>query len=107
MAVFPPISSPLAALRDLRAFLRQRSREQVIAAALSILVTIIILIVFLVDSKVNIKPVETPIYVENYKPGRTDADIVADQKKDMAIRESYKKAKQKQFKELEDRFGIK
>ena len=37
---------PRVALRDLGAFLRQRSREQVLGAILAVLVTIIILILF-------------------------------------------------------------
>ena len=106
MSVFPPISSPRAALKDLGAFLRQRSREQALAATLSVLVTIIIIIVFFADSKVNTAPPPTIIYVENYRPGRTDAEIIADQKKDQAARDAAKKEKQRQFKQLEKRFGI-
>ena len=48
MSVFPKPSSPLAAFRDLAAFMRQRSREQVIGGALAVLVTTIIVILFLV-----------------------------------------------------------
>ncbi|HEX2623843.1 MAG TPA: hypothetical protein VHM21_01165 [Sphingomicrobium sp.] len=106
MSVFPPVSSPRVALRDLRAFLRQRSREQVIAAALSILITTIIIIIFMVDAKINTAPPPTITYVQNYAPGRTDADIIADQRKDQAEKDAFKKAKQKQFQELEKRFGI-
>ena len=106
MAVLPPVSSPRAALRDLAAFCRQRSREQVIAAALSILITTIILIIFFVDAKINTAPPPTAVYVENYSPDRTDADIIADQKKDQAERDAFKRAKQRQFQELQKRFGI-
>ena len=106
MAVFPPISGPRAALKDLAAFLRQRSREQAIAAILSVLVTIIIIIVFFADSHVNTAPPPTIIYVESYKADRTDAQIIADQKKDQAARDAAKKEKQRQFKQLEKRFGI-
>ena len=106
MSVFPPVASPRAAFRDLRAFLRQRSREQVIAACLSVLVTMIILIIFLVDSKINTAPPERVIYVQPYAPGRTDAEIIADQKKDQAVKDAYKREKQRQFQELGKRFGI-
>ena len=106
MSVFPPVSSPRAAFRDLRAFLRQRSREQFIAAALSILITTIIIIIFMVDAKINTAPPPTVTYVQNYAPGRTDAEIIAEQKKDQAEKDAFKKAKQKQFQELEKRFGI-
>ena len=106
MAVFPPISGPRAALKDLAAFLRQRSREQALAAVLSVLVTIIIVIVFLVDSKVNTAPPPTIIYVESYKADRTDAQIIADQKKDQAKRDQLRAEQRAQFKELQDKLGI-
>ena len=56
MAILPPMVGPRAALKDLKAFLGQRSREQVLAATLAVLVTIIIIIIFLVDSKINTAP---------------------------------------------------
>ena len=73
MSWFPSPSSPRVAFADLRAFMRQRSREQVIALALAILVTIIIVIEFLVDSKINTATPAQIIYVENYPANRTDA----------------------------------
>ena len=69
-----------------RAFLRQRSREQVIGAALAVLVTTIIVIEFLVDSKINTAPPPQIVYVELYPSNRTDAEIIADQKKDQAAK---------------------
>ena len=106
MSVFPPASSPRAALRDLAAVMRGRSRENIIALILAVLITMIIVIVFLVDSSINTAPPQQVIYVENYKPGRTDAEIIADQKKDAAVRHAYAKEKQKQFQKLEKKFGI-
>lgn len=106
MAVFPPMFGPRAALADLKAFLRQRSREQVIAAALAVLVTIIILIIFFVDSKINTAAPPTVVFVENYPATRTDAEIKADQKKASEERRKAEEAKRKQFQELEKKFGI-
>ena len=106
MAVLPPMSRPSVALRDLLAFLRQRSRDQVIPACLAVLVTAIIVIVFLVDSKINTAPPPQIIYVENYAANRTDADIIADQKKDQAAREAAAKENQRQFQKLEKRLGM-
>ena len=106
MAVFPPVSRPSVAFRDLLAFMRQRSREQVIGFILAVLVTIIIVIVFLVDSKINTAPPPRVVYVELYDSNRTDADIVADQKKDQAEKEAYAKEKQRQFQELEKKLGM-
>ena len=106
MSVFPPASSPRAALRDLAAVMRGRSRENIIALILAVLITIIIVIVFLVDSSINTAPPPQVVYVENYKPGRTDAEIIADQKKDAEVRHAFAKEKQKQFQKLEKKFGI-
>ena len=49
MSWFPHPVGPRAALSDLAAFMRQRSREQVIGAALALLVTAVIVIEFMVD----------------------------------------------------------
>ena len=106
MAILPPIVGPRAALNDLQAFLGQRSREQVLAATLAVLVTIIIIIIFLVDSKINTAPPPQIVYVENYGPDRTDADIIADQKKASEERHKAEEARRKDFQKLEKQFGI-
>ena len=112
MPIFAPvpiIPRPVgarAALKDLAAFLRQRSREQVIGLILSLLVTTILVIEFLVDSKINTAPPPQLIYVESYSVNRTDAEIIADQKKDQAEREAMRAEKQRQWQKLENRFGM-
>lgn len=106
MAIIPPPVGPHAALADLRAFLRQRGREQWIGAALAVLVTMIIIIEFLVDSKINTSAPPRIIYVEQWKADRTDAEIIAQQKKDQAVRDAYAKEKQRQFQKLEKQLGI-
>jgi len=106
MAILPPTVGPRAAFRDLTAFLRQRSREQVLAATMAVLVTIIIVIIFFVDSKINTAPPQQVIFVENYPANRTDEQIKADQKKAAEDRRKAEEAKRKQFQELEKKFGI-
>jgi hypothetical protein len=106
MAFFPRPSSPGAALRDLFAFMRQRSREQVIGACLAILVTAIIVIEFVVDPQMGTAPPPQVVEVELYSPHRSDADIAADQKKDQAEKVAEQKARQQQFKQLAKQFGI-
>jgi hypothetical protein len=106
MPWFPRPVGPLAALKDLAAFLRQRSREQVIGLALSLLVTTILIIEFLVDSKINTAPPPRVIYVESYSANRTDAQIIADQKRDQADKDAARAERQRQFQELENRFGL-
>jgi len=106
MSWIPRPSSPRAALSDFVAFVRQREREHVIGASLAVLVTMIIVIIFLVDPKINTAPPPQVTYVELYSSNRTDAQIIADQKKDQAERDAFKKEKQRQFKELENQLGM-
>jgi hypothetical protein len=106
MPVLPPTYRPGVALRDLGAFLRQRSREQVIGASLAVLVTIIILIIFFVDSRINTAPPAQVIYVESFPANRTDAEIIADQEKHQAQREAAAKERQRQFQKLEKQLGM-
>jgi hypothetical protein len=106
MSWFPRPSSPSAAFRDLAAFMRHRSREQVIGASLALLVTAIIVIEFVVDAKIGTAPPPQETFVELYPSNRTDAEIIADQKKDQAKKEAAQKDKQRQFKKLEKQFGI-
>ena len=86
--------------------MRQRSREQVIGATLAVLVTMIIIIEFMVDSKINTAPPPQIVYAESWSANRTDAEIVAEQKKDQAKRDAAAKEKQRQFKELEKQLGM-
>jgi hypothetical protein len=107
MSWFPRPVGPRAALSDLAAFMRQRSREQVIGGALALLVTTIIVIEFLVDSKIGTAAPQQVVEVELYAPDRTDAEIIADQKKDQARRHAYQAEKRRQFQELENKLGMK
>ena len=106
MPWFPRPASPRAAFADLRNFMRQRSREQVIGAALALLATAIIVIEFLIDSKINTAPPPQIIYVEQWNANRTDAEIVAQQKIDQAEREAAIKERQRQFQKLENQLGM-
>jgi len=106
MSWFPRPAAPSAALRDLAAFLRQRSREQMIGAALALLTTVIVVILFTVDSKINTAPPTQIVYVESWNAGRTDAEIVAEQKKHQAERRAAEAEKRRQYQKLEKQFGI-
>jgi hypothetical protein len=86
--------------------MRQRSREQVIGGALAVLVTMIIVIEFLVDAKIGTAPPPQVVEVQLYAPNRTDADIVADQKKDQAAKEAALKEQQREYQKLEKKFGM-
>jgi len=106
MSWLPKPSSPRAVFRDFLSFVRQREREHVIGASLAFLVTLIILLIFLVDPKVNTAPPEQITYADIYPANRTDAQIIADQKKDAAARAAFKKEKQRQFQEIENKLGM-
>ena len=106
MPVFPRPSSPRAAFADLRNFVRHRRREQWLGLTLAVLTTIIIVIIFFVDSKINTAPPPQIVYVELYDSNRTDAEIIADQKKDQAEREAQAKQRQREFQELEKKLGF-
>ena len=106
MSWFPHPSSPREALRDLVAFLRQRSREQVIGGSLALLVTAIIVIEFLVDANFGTAPPPQITYVQLYSSNRTDADIIADQKKEQAAKQAAQKEQQRQYQKLEKLLGM-
>lgn len=104
--VLPRPSSPREAIADLVTFVRNRGREQWIGAALAFLVTVIIVIEFLVDSKINTAPPPRVIYAESWSAKRTDAEIIADQKKHQAKREAEARERQRQFQKLEKQLGL-
>ena len=106
MGWFPKPVGPRAAISDLLAFMRQRSREQVIGAMLAVLVTIIIVIEFIVDSQINTAPPPQVVYAQSWSANRTDAEIIADQKKDQAAKEAAQKERQRQFQKLENQLGM-
>jgi len=106
MSFFPSPSTPRAAFRDLAAFMRQRSREQVIGACLALLVTAIIVIEFVADTNSIAKPQPQVVEVDLYSPKRTDAQIAAEQKRDQAAKEAAAKEQQRQMKQLAKQLGI-
>ena len=107
MSVLPPMVNPRAAMSDFGAAIRGDSkRDRFIGLALALLITTIIVIIFFVDAKINTAPPPRVVYVETYAPDRTDADIIASQKKDSAERKAAALAKQRQFQALQKRLGI-
>jgi hypothetical protein len=106
MPWFPRPVGPRAAFKDLAAFMRQRSREQVIGAILAVLATTIIVIEFLVDSKINTAPPQQIVYVDQWNANRTDAEIMRQQKIDQAKKEAAQRERQRQFQQLEKDLGL-
>jgi hypothetical protein len=101
---FPRPSSPLAAWRDLKAFLGQQERHKLVFAVIAICIPAVIVAGFYVDA--NIKPEPQIIYVENWPANRTDEQIKAEQKIDQAKRDKAMAARQRQYQELEKRLGM-
>lgn len=106
MSVLPRPVSPRAAWADLRAFLSRRSREQTIGAICAMIATAAIVVAFYYDPQVNTAPPPTVVYVESFRPDRTDAQIKADQKKAQAAKEAAQAERQRQFQQLEKKLGM-
>ena len=106
MSWFPRPVGPRAAFADLAAVWRGTSREQRIGAALAILATAVIIIEFMVDSKINTAPTPQLVYVEQWSANRTDEEIVREQKADQAEKEAIARERQRQFQNLQNQLGI-
>jgi hypothetical protein len=106
MSWFPRPVGPRAAIADFVAAVRHSSREQKIGATLAFLSTVIVVILFLVDSKINTAPPTQIVYVEQWNANRTDAEIIEQQKIDQAKREAARRERQRQFQELERQLGM-
>ena len=102
----PRPASPRVLWADLRAFARDRSRHQWIAAFFAIAMPIVIVIGFIVDARTNIAPGEQLIYVDSWSANRTDAEILEAQAKREEERQAIAAERQRQFKELEKKLGI-
>lgn len=102
----PRPATPRALWADIRAFARERSRLQWIAALLAILMPTIIVVGFIVDARTNILPGEQLIYVDSWSANRTDAEIVAAQKERQKAKEAADQETQRRFQELERRLGL-
>jgi hypothetical protein len=102
----PRPASPRVLWADLRAFARERSRHQWIAAVFAIAMPIVIVIGFIVDARTNIAPGEQLIYVDSWSANRTDSEIKAAQAKREEERKAIAAERQRQFKKLEEKLGI-
>ena len=102
----PRPASPRVLWADLRAFAKERSRHQWIAAFFAIAMPIVIVFGFIVDARTNIAPGEQLIYVDSWSANRTDTEIKAAQAKREEERQAMAAERQRQFKELEKKLGI-
>lgn len=105
----PRPSGPRALIADIRAFAAGRSRVQWAAAAMALIMPLALIVLFDTDGRTNIAPGPQLIYAESWSANRTDAEIIADQKKHQAKVEAAKAERQRQFKKLDkdlERLGI-
>jgi hypothetical protein len=102
----PRPASPRTLIADLKAFTRERSRVQWFAATAAVLMPIVIVYGFVKDGKTNIAPGEQIIYAQSWSANRTDAEIKADQVKHQREQDAQKAERQRQFKEIERKFGM-
>ena len=78
--------SPFRAVQDLRLFLAGRQRHELVFLFLSIVITTLLIAGFIKDSHIE-RPYKRDIqYFESWRADRSDADIRADQVRDMALR---------------------
>jgi hypothetical protein len=103
--IIPRPASPKALVADLRAFLADRSRHQIIGAFLAILMPTLIITGFILDGR-SLAPGEQLVYVESWSANRTDAEIMADQKRRQKEREAADAERRRQFQKLADMFGV-
>lgn len=106
MPILPPAHGPRAAWRDFKNFLSNQEPEKRLGLILAVLVTIIILLMFLIDPKVNTEAPPTVVYTESWSANRTDEEIIADQIRDQAEREARDRARQEQYRELGRAVGM-
>jgi hypothetical protein len=105
----PRPSSPRALWADLKAFAAESSPYKWGAAAVAVIMPIAIVIVFTLDTRTNIDPPTQIIYVESWPASRSEAEIKAQQAKDKAKADAFKKKRQAEFQKVDEgleRLGI-
>jgi uncharacterized FlgJ-related protein len=104
--------SPLRAIRDLRRFLAQRRPHELWFMILAMAITLVILWMFVKDSHVPTPYKREIIYVKQWRLDRSDAEIKAQQLKDLpeeqrrkAELEALMKKRRDEFKRLDQQVG--
>jgi hypothetical protein len=86
MSFYPRPVSPAAAWADLRAALKSGSGPKLLFGIAAVAVPLFFMLMFFLSTKEEVYRPPTIIYVENWKVGRTTAEIKAQQKIDTAKR---------------------
>jgi hypothetical protein len=109
MGFFLRPAGPRTLWKDLRDFWRNRPRGQWIAALLAVTATSVIVLGFFLDSRTLVPRREQLIYLDSWPADRSDADIKAKQKADLAEREAAEAEHRRQLQRLDqslNRLGI-
>ena len=105
MAVFPRPASPRAVWTDLKAFLQGQDRIKLLFALLSILMPMLIVTGFYLDSRTD-PPKAQIYYIQSWPATRTDAEIEKQNIADQKILDAARKAKRAEYQRLADKLGI-
>jgi hypothetical protein len=101
----PRPASPRALVKDIRAFLGQRSRYQLVSFAVALAMPIAILWLFVLDSN-NMKPGPRITFVESYPLSRSDDEIRAAQLARQRAEAARAEQVRQRWKQLGDRTGV-
>ena len=96
---FPTPRRLVASWRDLCTFFTTRERYEWGFAAIAVGITAFVIFAFWHDSRVE--PMQQIIFVQNWPANRTDAEIIADQKKDRAERDKALAERQASFQRVQ------
>jgi hypothetical protein len=88
-----------SSVSDLRTFVTTRERRDILFAAIAVGITAFIIFAFWHDSRVE--PTQEIIFVQNWPANRTDAEIIADQKKDRAAQDKAEAARRASFQKVQ------
>lgn len=107
MAIFPRPVSPKSAASDLWSYFRANRPHKWPLLGVSIALTYLIVWTFVKDANTNTMPTRNKIiYVESWDANRSDAQIILQQKIDLAKGELALKKQQQKMQKLADMVGI-
>lgn len=110
MAVFPRPARPSVLWKDLRYFLRGDRRYKLLFGAITVAIVSTWITIFIIESWWGVLPEgQQIVYAEDFKASRTDAEIIAQQKIDQAVRDKAMAEKRAAFQRLDkklDRYGF-
>jgi hypothetical protein len=109
MSFFLRPASPRALWKDLRTFWVTRPRQQWIAGSLALIIPALIVWGFFLDAGTYVDRRSQIYFVDSWRADRSDAEIQAKQKTDLADREAREEERRRQFQRLDEdlnRLGI-